>query len=210
MHLVVDDHDLRSLRERVVILGAHARAVGARSLDDNDVTRHGLTEHALRQGFGFTRGRRHEVSRLAAVTANDVGLPLGGPRSIARDNNDGMLCSIQARAEHVCHAGIELDEGVPLVGAGLDDVVDRGDEAGAVSRQEGARLDLEVQLTAKLAAELLELVLYHRAVRLQVGSFVCAHARHLVASAKVEDGHLGELLAQGDGHAGASPPHRWV
>mmetsp|Transcript_20211 Transcript_20211/g.45966 ORF Transcript_20211/g.45966 Transcript_20211/m.45966 type:complete len:245 (-) Transcript_20211:592-1326(-) len=207
VNLVVDDHDLGSLRERVVVLGAHARAVGARGLDDNDVTRHCFTQHALRQSFRFTRRRRHEVSRLAAVTAHDVGLSLRGPRGVARDDNNGMLRTIQAWPQHVSHASVELDERVALGRPCLHDVVNGGDEAGAVGREEGAGLDLEVQLPAELAAELLELILHNCAVRLQVRPLVRAHAGDLVASAEVEHRDLGELLAQGDRHARAAPPH---
>jgi hypothetical protein len=61
------DEDLGSLREGVVVLGAHAGAVGPSPANGEEVTDLWLQERSWPEGLWLTRDARNEVSRFAAM-----------------------------------------------------------------------------------------------------------------------------------------------
>lgn len=85
--------------------------------------------------------------------------------------------------------------------------LDLGDECPGVGDQEGAGLDLQLQLPARLLGERHKLVLHGRADLLQVGGDLVAHAAHLVAAAQVEHGDPRELAHQVEAQARHPLPH---
>mmetsp|Transcript_9250 Transcript_9250/g.18470 ORF Transcript_9250/g.18470 Transcript_9250/m.18470 type:complete len:284 (+) Transcript_9250:152-1003(+) len=210
VHFPVHHHHLGGFGEGVVVLRRHARAVRPRALNDDDVTGLGSTQLSLRQRLRVAWGRAHEVATLAAVAAHHILGALILARRLARHHHDRMLCSIQAGAQHVSHASVELDESVPLVCPCLHNIVHRRNERASVRDEERSRLDLHVELAFKLGGKLLEDVLDDCAVRLEVGALLVLHAPHLVSSAEVERCDIGELLAQPNRQPGALAPHSRV
>mmetsp|Transcript_9134 Transcript_9134/g.30245 ORF Transcript_9134/g.30245 Transcript_9134/m.30245 type:complete len:522 (+) Transcript_9134:145-1710(+) len=205
-------HGLGCLGEGVVVLGGHARAVGARALDHHEVADLQLAEDALVEGLGLVGGARHEVPGLAAVAHYHVG-PVAHPLALlgARHRDERVLGAVQGRAEHLGHASVELGERVARLPGG-DHVLHGADHGARVGQEERARLDLELELAPGLLGEGDKLVLYGHAHDREVGRLaqLVLHAPDLVAAAQVEGVDGGELAAEVEGHARHLLPHGWV
>ena len=146
----IDQH-LGRLGKAVVVLGTHPGAVRAAAIHHADVPNGRRPQLPLSQALGLAGEGGHEIATLAAVADDDDGLGVGadvGALAAPGEDGEGMDGPVQAGAEDVGHAGIELEEGVAAV-AGRDDLVlDGADEGTGVGDEVRAGFDLELNLSA--------------------------------------------------------------
>eukprot|EP00303_Exanthemachrysis_gayraliae_P009087 CAMPEP_0206000344 /NCGR_PEP_ID=MMETSP1464-20131121/1413_1 /ASSEMBLY_ACC=CAM_ASM_001124 /TAXON_ID=119497 /ORGANISM="Exanthemachrysis gayraliae, Strain RCC1523" /LENGTH=541 /DNA_ID=CAMNT_0053373599 /DNA_START=158 /DNA_END=1780 /DNA_ORIENTATION=- len=208
---------LRRLGEGVVVLGGHAAAVGSGALDEHQVADLRALQGPVQERLRLARRAGEEVTRLAAVARDNVGRALGRGRVARRvrgHHNDRVLGAVQGRAEDVRHAGVELHEVVALRPrggpAGARHVLHPAQQAACIGHEEGARLDLELELAAVLLREGLEGVAHGGAHLGEVRGHLGPGARHLEPAAQVERLHSRDLAAQLQREARHALPDRGV
>ena len=145
------------------------------------------------------------------MTHDDVARVLLRELTGGGDGHEGVLRGVQGRPEHLGHARVQLEEDVTVRVVGRLHLVLHGAHDGAgVGEEEGAGLNLELQLPSSLLRELLEELLHRGAHHLKVGGFLVGHAPNLVAAAQVESLDGGKLSDEVQGHAAGLLPHRGI
>mmetsp|Transcript_39096 Transcript_39096/g.74902 ORF Transcript_39096/g.74902 Transcript_39096/m.74902 type:complete len:303 (-) Transcript_39096:620-1528(-) len=211
MQVVTINQHLSSLRERVVVLGAHGTAVCASTLHHQDISNLRLAHGALCDGLGLSVRGGHQVARLAAVAHHHVArlLRRRGGAAPGGHHHQRVLRPVQRRPQQLRHARVHLQESVSLF-AGGDHVLDGGHDASRVGQEKSSRLNLQVQLAARVLGKRLERLHNRHAHDAEVGGLLRCHAAHLVASPQVERVHRVKLAAQVQRHARHLLPHRRV
>mmetsp|Transcript_22195 Transcript_22195/g.57020 ORF Transcript_22195/g.57020 Transcript_22195/m.57020 type:complete len:363 (-) Transcript_22195:495-1583(-) len=205
----VEQH-LRALGEGVVVLRAHPRAVRARAVDHHKVAELGREHRPRLERLRLAGCAREQVARLAAVARDDEGAHRAGRRlRQCRQRRDRVARAVQRRPQQLGHARVQLEEVVAaLPGAHL--VLHARQQRARVGDEEGARLDLQLELAAVLGGERLERRLDGLADRGHVGRGLVLHAAHLEAAAQVDRAHVGQLRRQPQRQVRHRLPHRRV
>mmetsp|Transcript_26938 Transcript_26938/g.59385 ORF Transcript_26938/g.59385 Transcript_26938/m.59385 type:complete len:559 (-) Transcript_26938:202-1878(-) len=208
------DHDLGGFGEGVVVLGAHARAVGTTSVHDEQVSDFGLSQASFCQIFWLTRLRGHQIPTFAAMPDDD---DVFGFRSdlvgLTGSGEDGHRVdgSVKRRTKDVGHSRIEFQKGVASVSGCENLVLDGRDQGSAHGYQVGSGLDFQFQFTsAVLFGELTEGVRDGSPDFLQVSGDFALDASDLVSTSQVQGFDGRPDLAERQGFRGDLLPNGWV
>ena len=129
--------------------------------------------------------RGDEIAGLATMADGDVRQE--GAGLLAGQEDERMLGGVEGGTEDLGHAGVEFQEAVTFL-AGIDDVLDGGEECAGIGGEVSAGLDLEMDAAAGVAGEVLEGFADGLADFVEIGGVLVAHAGDFVTAAEVEGG----------------------